>query len=185
MVLLKILIFWNKFSGHRRKFSWKPISTGGACFSWGNPSNLRPFYQGSSFALPPYQSRCKVGAKSVGKGRSIEFGTEDERRKGELLNAKMQSRKVFWKRKRMYLIYPKLIAQIMLLQLSEKSDKSVSLYLFLTTKCTEETKVSCFFRVFCVQKNFVSSRLCVWENIIFWKADEHRRGNYIESYQQA
>ena len=92
MVLLKFLIFWNKFSGHRRKFSWKPISTGGACFSWWNPSNLRPFYQGSSFALPPYQSRCKVGAKSVGKGRSIEFGTEEERRKGELSNAKTQRR---------------------------------------------------------------------------------------------
>ena len=35
-------------------------------------------------ALPPYQSRCKVGAKSVGKRRIIEFGTEEERRINEL-----------------------------------------------------------------------------------------------------
>jgi hypothetical protein len=31
----------------------------------------------------------------VEKGRIIEFGTEDERRKGELSNAKTQSHKVF------------------------------------------------------------------------------------------
>ena len=32
----------------------------------------------STFALPPYQSRCKVGANSVEKGRIGEFGREEE-----------------------------------------------------------------------------------------------------------
>ena len=37
-----------------------------------------PLWFRSTFALPPYQSRCKVDAKSVEKGRIIEFGSEEE-----------------------------------------------------------------------------------------------------------
>ena len=40
-----------------------------------------PFLLRSSFALPPYQSRCKLGAKSVRERSYIEFGTEEERRR--------------------------------------------------------------------------------------------------------
>ena len=64
----------------------------------GNPSDLCSFYLRSSFALPPYQSRCKVGAKSVREGRNNEFGTEGERKKSELSNAKTQNHKVLFEK---------------------------------------------------------------------------------------
>ena len=56
-------------------------STASSLFTFtSNPGSL---FLRSPFALPPYQSRCKVGAKSVREGSYIEFGTEEERRKDE------------------------------------------------------------------------------------------------------
>ena len=39
---------------------------------------MPPFYLRSSFVVPPYQSRCKVGEEPIYNKSFIEFGTEEQ-----------------------------------------------------------------------------------------------------------
>ena len=45
---------------------------------------MPPFYLRSSFVVPPYQSRCKVGEEPIFNKSFIEFGTEEQGTHNEL-----------------------------------------------------------------------------------------------------